>query len=63
MRCTPCGKARYATQEAAVAALRRIECLNPTGRRRPVRAYQAECGWWHLTSQPAPRWARNTARA
>lgn len=47
-----CGKARYATEETALAALHRIACT-ATGR-HPVRAYECGSGWWHLTSQPHP---------
>jgi hypothetical protein len=46
IRC--CGKKRFATQEAAEAALLRIS--RTTSREKyPRYAYQGDCGWWHLT--------------
>lgn len=45
-----CGKKAFATQEAAEAALRRIE--QTTEREQyPRRAYACEHGWWHLTKR------------
>lgn len=45
-----CGKVRFATQEAAEAALHRIQ--NLAEGRHPVRVYRCPRGWFHMTSQP-----------
>ena len=51
-RSSCCGKSRYATESAAQAVLDRIAATSTT-ETRPVRAYQCDNGWWHLTSRPA----------
>lgn len=53
--CEPCEKRRYATQVAAEEDLARFQAM-PRSEKTPVRAYQCHLGWWHLTSQEAPRW-------
>ena len=47
-----CGKTRFATREAAEAALYRIT-RNPRSDQYPQRAYEFKNGWWHLTKQGA----------
>lgn len=53
-----CGKKRFATEQAAQAALYRIARTTPRDE-YPQRAYECRFGWWHLTKQvkrtgPAP---------
>lgn len=45
--CRICGKHRYATREAAEAAIARLSAVG----RDETRAYYVH-GWWHVTSQP-----------
>lgn len=45
-----CGKKAFATEDAAQAALFRIQMIS-SGEKVPQRAYQCRDGWWHLTSQ------------
>jgi hypothetical protein len=59
IRC--CGKKRFATQEAAEAALLRI--ARTTSRELyPRYAYQGECGWWHLSKMAPARDTRSRRR-
>lgn len=53
--CRYCRKRRYATQEAAQAEIARLSGFSARPV-TPVRAYQADCGWWHLTSSAVPWW-------
>lgn len=44
-------KARYLTLQEAMRELARVKRTGHT-EERPQRAYQCECGWWHLTRKP-----------
>lgn len=46
-----CGKKQYATEAAASHALFWYESFSDPGRRVPVRVYQCERGWWHVTGR------------
>jgi hypothetical protein len=50
--CEPCGKQRYATEEAALRILRICLWYGPKRPKTEARAYFSKtCGWWHLTSR------------